>query len=391
MRRVFATAPGRVIVTTFSSHIHRVQGVLDAAYEDARSVALLGRSLNRNAGIAIDLGLPHEPRRRPGQEAAGSRAPSPRRAGHRLHGQPGRDDGGPQPRRARRASADPDPGRATRSSSRARTVPGNEIAVNDTINRLITAGARVMTEESDPDIHVSGHGSAADLLLMLQLIRPKFFAPIHGEPRHQKAHADLAMSVGITPEQIAIMSNGDLLEVDAESFGVVDRVPSGITYVDRMGGRRRRRGAAAGSQASRRGRGGHDRGDDRRRGRPVVGDVDVVARALAADDELIEEVAVDVDNALQDACRGAARHRRAAAQDPRRRRGVDPQAVRSESRWSSRSSSTSESGRSACPNAEQGGASRRVPRARSPLRRLSQEHDASSARVTAALCRPSQQ
>lgn len=303
MRRVFATAPGRVIVTTFSSHIHRVQGVLDAAYEDARSVALLGRSLNRNAGIAQDLGYlnahdgvlvkkPRDLERLRADEqvvvCTGSQGETMAALSRAARGE--------------HPQLQIEPGDTVVFSSR--TVPGNELGVNDTINRLISAGARVMTEESDPDIHVSGHGSAADLLLMLQLIRPKFFAPIHGEPRHQKAHADLAMSLGVTPEQIAIMENGDLLEAGGERFGIIDRVPSGITYVDRMGGgdvaedllRDRRHLAEDGVVmvvAT------IDGGDG-----SVVGDVDVVARAFPADDELIEEVAVDIDNALQDAAGG---------------------------------------------------------------------------------------
>ena len=231
--RLFATAPGRVVVTTFASHIHRVQQVMDAAYRDGRVVCLVGRSLMRNVNIARELGYIEVP-------------PSVLVRPRELEGHPPDEQvilstgsqGEPLAALSRMARGEHPqirigPGDTVVYSSR--TVPGNEVPVNDIVNRLVRAGARIVTWESVPGIHVSGHGSASDLLLMLQLLRPRFFAPIHGEPRHQRAHADLAGLLGIGPERVFILDNGHVLEVDAGGARVVGEVQSGLTYVDNMG------------------------------------------------------------------------------------------------------------------------------------------------------------
>ena len=232
-RRQFATAAGRVIVTTFSSHIHRVQQVIDAAYADGRVVALVGRSLNRNGNIAMNLGYLTpppgtlvKPRDLSGYDpdeqvivctgSQGETLAALSRMGRGEHPQ-----------------VELEAGDTVIYSSR--TVPGNELAVGETINRLVRLGVRVVTEESNPDIHVSGHGTSADLELMLQLMRPRFFAPIHGEARHQRAHADLALAAEVPADNIAILDNGDVLEIDGESARIADHIDVGLTYVDGMG------------------------------------------------------------------------------------------------------------------------------------------------------------
>jgi ribonuclease J len=231
--RLFATAPGRVIVTTFSSHIHRVQQVLDAAYADGRVVSLVGRSLNRNGNIAMSLGYLDPP---PGTlvKPRDLEAHDPDEQVVVCTGSQGetlaalsRMARGEHPQIEIRA------GDTVVYSSR--TVPGNELPVGETINRLVRLGARVITEESNPDVHVSGHGTAADLQLMLQLVRPGFFAPIHGEARHQRAHADLALAADVPAEHIAILENGDVLEVDGERSQIVEHIDVGLTYVDGLG------------------------------------------------------------------------------------------------------------------------------------------------------------
>ncbi len=232
-RRQFATAPGRVIVTTFSSHIHRVQQVIDAAYADGRVVSLVGRSLNRNGNIAMSLGYLNPP--------AGSLMKPKDLASYENDEQVIICTGSQgetlaalsRMARGEHPQVELEAGDTVIYSSR--TVPGNELAVGETINRLVRMGVRVITEESNPDIHVSGHGTAADLQLMLQLVRPKFFAPIHGEARHQRAHADLALSAGVPADNIAILDNGDVLEIDGESAQIADHIDVGLTYVDGMG------------------------------------------------------------------------------------------------------------------------------------------------------------
>jgi len=236
LQKVMATAPGRVIITTFASHVHRVQQAVEAAYADGRSVAVVGRSLKRNTNIAQNLGyleapdgvlvrvqdlevLPPDEQVILSTGSQGEPLSALRRMAHGDHPQ-----------------VTIRPGDTVIFSARA--VPGNELAVNETINRLVQAGARVVTRET-ANVHVSGHGAADELLLMLRLLRPRFFMPIHGEPRHLRAHADLARSVGMASADIFTMENGDVLEVEDGAGGpraeVVDRVEAGITYVDGLG------------------------------------------------------------------------------------------------------------------------------------------------------------
>ncbi|MDX6647928.1 MAG: ribonuclease [Miltoncostaeaceae bacterium] len=236
LQKVMATAPGRVIITTFASHVHRVQQALEAAYADGRSVAVVGRSLKRNTNIAQNLGyleppegtlvrvqdldlLPVDEQVILSTGSQGEPLSALRRMAHAEHPQ-----------------VTVRPGDTVIFSARA--VPGNELAVNETINRLVQAGARVVTRESAA-VHVSGHGGADELLLMLRLLRPRFLMPIHGEPRHLRAHADLARSVGMAGSDIFTLENGDVLEVANVAGGpqaaVVERIEAGITFVDGLG------------------------------------------------------------------------------------------------------------------------------------------------------------
>ena len=114
-------------------------------------------------------------------------------------------------------------------------MPGNELAINETINRLRQVGARVITREtSGTTFHVSGHGSAWDIELMLQLLRPEHMAPIHGELRQQRAHAELASELGVADGHLHMLENGDVLEVTEDGVGIVGREEVGISYVDRV-------------------------------------------------------------------------------------------------------------------------------------------------------------
>jgi len=233
LRKVLATAPGRVIITTFSSHIHRVQQILEAAFDDGRVVTLIGRSLTRNVGIATNLGC----LRVPPQTLVKPKDLDEYRADEQVIICTG-SQGEPLAALSRMARGEHhqlqiQPKDTIVYSSR--TVPGNELAVNDTINRIVRLGARFVTSGNSPGIHVSGHGTSADLQWMLQLIRPKYFAPVHGEPRHQRAHADLAMGLDVPAEAIFRLDNGDVLEVTADSAAVVDHVTAGVTYVDGLG------------------------------------------------------------------------------------------------------------------------------------------------------------
>jgi ribonuclease J len=179
-----------------------------------------------------------------------------------------------------------------------RIVPGNELAVNETMNRLIRSGARVVSPDAAP-VHVSGHAASDELRLMLRLVRPRFFAPIHGEIRHQKAHAEIGRSVGIPPERTFLLDNGHVLEVAGESAAVVDRLDIGLVYVDGLG----MGDVADGILRDRR----HLAEDglilvvatlSARDGLPI-GEVDIVTRGFgAATDELIEATREEVERTL---------------------------------------------------------------------------------------------
>ncbi|HEY9665990.1 MAG TPA: ribonuclease J, partial [Coleofasciculaceae cyanobacterium] len=116
----------------------------------------------------------------------------------------------------------------------ANPIPGNTIAVVNTIDKLMRQGASVIYGR-DKGIHVSGHASQEDQKLMLSLTRPKFFVPIHGEYRMLVQHAKMAHAMGIPPENTVIINNGDVVEVTENSIGITDKVPSGIELVDRAG------------------------------------------------------------------------------------------------------------------------------------------------------------
>jgi ribonuclease J len=233
LRRVFATASARVIVTTFSSHIHRVQQIMEAAYDDGRVVALVGRSLSRNVNVASNLGC----LKTPPATLVSLRELEGYRPDEQVVICTG-SQGEPLAALSRMARGEHNKLRIHPTDTvvySSRTVPGNELGVNDVINRLVRLGAEFITPSSNPRIHVSGHGTSADLLWMLELIRPKFFAPVHGEARHQRAHANLAQSVGVDADAIFRLDNGDVLEVAPDAARIADRIEAGLIYVDGLG------------------------------------------------------------------------------------------------------------------------------------------------------------
>jgi ribonuclease J len=113
----------------------------------------------------------------------------------------------------------------------ARAVPGNETSVFRTIDRLFVSGARVIYEAS-AGVHVSGHAAAEELKVMLNLVRPKYFMPVHGDHRHMHFHAELARSTGIATDNVFLLENGDVLELGSEGAGIVGQVRAGMTLVD---------------------------------------------------------------------------------------------------------------------------------------------------------------
>ena len=227
--QIFAEAEGRVIVASFASHIHRVQQAIRIAHLHGRKFAVSGRSMQKNVNIARNLGYLEVPEGsmiklteiddyRPEEIlilATGSQG-EPLSALTRMafddHPQVGLHEG-------------------DTVVISARAIPGNEVSVMTTVNRLLKSGATVIYGEGS-GVHVSGHAAQEDLRMMLNLLRPQYFVPVHGEYRHQHFHAELARQSGVREEDIFILENGDVLELDAENGEIVDKVPTGMVFVD---------------------------------------------------------------------------------------------------------------------------------------------------------------
>lgn len=230
--RVFAQSPGRVIIAAFASNIHRVQQVYDVAARHGRRVAVIGRSLQENCRIAEELGylnVPENARLRldeldtvdPGSTViitTGSQG-EPLSALSRIALE-------------EHKKISINPGDTVIIS--ANPIPGNEDLILRTINRLFKQGAEVLYEPY-AKVHASGHGNQEDIKMMLNLLKPKYVVPVHGEQRHVSKFVALAESVGIPRERVLALSPGDVLEVTRDSAEVVGRVQAGSVMVDGLG------------------------------------------------------------------------------------------------------------------------------------------------------------
>jgi ribonuclease J len=227
--RIFSQASGRLLVTTFASSVHRLNIVLQLARKHRRTVSVVGRSMLNVIAHARNLGYIkcedslfqplHGIRNLPDHQVliltTGSQG-EPMSALSRI--------ANGEHRKIKIRSGD------TVVFS-ANPIPGNTIAVVNTIDKLMQQGANVVYGR-DKGIHVSGHGCQEDQKLMIALTRPKFFLPVHGEYRMLIKHSQTAQSMGIPPENMVIINNGDVVELTEDSIGIVDKVPSGIELVD---------------------------------------------------------------------------------------------------------------------------------------------------------------
>jgi len=227
--KIFANAPGRVIIATFASLISRVQQVVDTAVRYDRFVALVGRSMVNNVQMALELGYLNIPK---GTliRAEDINKYHPEQVVIICTGSQG------EPTSALTRIANQDhrlvriqPGDTVILS--ATPVPGNEKMVHRTINNLFRLGAEVYYQGIS-NVHVSGHGAQEELKLMLSLLRPRFFVPVHGEFRQLMLHAKLANSLNIPDDHIIVAEDGDMIEVTQEAIGLVDHAASGNVYVD---------------------------------------------------------------------------------------------------------------------------------------------------------------
>ena len=225
----FREAPGRIIVATFASLISRVQQVIRAAQRHGRKVAVSGRSMVENVHIAQELGYldipvgilvtPYELAQLP-----------PKQSVLLTTGTQGEPSAGlarmawGQHRHVKVV-----PGDTVILS--AHPIPGNEEEIHEIINRLFQKGANVIYDQIAP-VHVSGHASQEEQKLLLRLVKPRFFVPIHGELRHLHAHARLAREMGIPQAHIFVVENGYILEFDGAEGQVGERIPGGYVFVD---------------------------------------------------------------------------------------------------------------------------------------------------------------
>ncbi len=228
--QVFSRARGRIIVTTFASHIHRIQQIVDASRRYGRKVFFIGRSVVDNVETAERLGWMHIPRDvRPGHNKP-------------LDEDPAKTvvittgtQGEPSSALARIAIGEHravqlDPGDVVIIS--ARTIPGNERKLTHVIDHLYRRGAEVIHDDM-PGMHVSGHACKEELKTMLQLTSPRFFIPMHGNLRHLVKHAQLAESIGVPKERIFVITNGEIAEIEGETGRVVEeRAPTGKVFID---------------------------------------------------------------------------------------------------------------------------------------------------------------
>lgn len=231
---IFAQAPGRIIVTTFASHIHRIQQVINQAERFGRQVFFVGRSVVRNVETAERLRHIRIPRSvRAEGDPASDRDPK-----HTVIVTTG-SQGEPTSALARMALDRHNVIRLTPGDTvviSARTIPGNERAVSLIIDHLFRRGAEVLHDEI-PNLHVSGHGCREELKTMINLVRPRFFIPMHGTYRHLVRHAQLAESVGIPRQNIFVVENGAVVEIGRDQGRIAEqKVPAGRVFIDHQVG-----------------------------------------------------------------------------------------------------------------------------------------------------------
>jgi ribonuclease J len=231
-KQIIPARSGRILVSSFASNIHRMQQAIEVGVESGRKIVVVGRSMKRNMNVARNLGYVEVP-----EDAIVKPANLDDIPPHQQLVLCTGSQGEPLSALTRIAYNDHPAIKVERGDTvimSSRPVPGNELRVHDTINRLTKNGAEVLHEEN-ADVHVSGHARAEELRTLLSLIRPKAVMPIHGEYRMQAAHARLAQDAGVPANSIVIAENGDVVELSRSGVRIADRIETGVTYVDGLG------------------------------------------------------------------------------------------------------------------------------------------------------------
>jgi ribonuclease J len=228
LEAVIAKAPRRVIVASFSSHVHRVQQVLDAAHANGRRVAFMGRSMVRNMGIAADLGYLRVPDGVLIEAKKAADLPD-----NKIVYMSTGSQGEPMAVLARMANMEHQitVGKGDTVILASSLIPGNENAVYRVINGLMKLGANVV-HKGTAKVHVSGHASAGELLYVYNILKPKNVLPVHGEYRHLVANQQLAVLTGIPEENTIIGEDGTVIDLRDGVAEVVGQLDLGYVYVD---------------------------------------------------------------------------------------------------------------------------------------------------------------
>lgn len=295
-RQIVPRLSGRVLIASFASNVHRMQQAVEVALETGRKVCVIGRSLRKNINIARNLGyidVPEDILVRP----ADLDELSPDETMILCTG----SQGEPLSALVRIAYGDHPNVRVQDGDTviiSAKPVPGNELKVHDTINRLTKGGAEVLHQETAP-VHVSGHANAEELRTMLALLRPRSVMPVHGEYRMLSTHGRLARDAGVGAERVVIAENGDVVHLGATGARIVDHVPAGIAFVD---------GLAVGDVRDASLRDRRHLAEDgvlivvatigSQNGREVAAP-EVIARGFAEPDELLEHARDEAERVLQ--------------------------------------------------------------------------------------------
>jgi ribonuclease J len=228
IEQVFRTAPRRIIVSSFASHVHRIQQVLDMSQAHGRKVAFVGRSMVRNMGIAQDLGYLTVPKGLIVPLDQLERLPA-NKATLICTG----SQGEPMAALARMANRDHKirVGEGDTILMASSAVPGNENAISGLINNLSRWGAAVV-HKGNARVHVSGHASAGELVYCYNIVKPRNVMPIHGEYRHLKANAELAIATGAPRDRVVIAEDGVVVDLVNGQAKIAGKVPAGNVYVD---------------------------------------------------------------------------------------------------------------------------------------------------------------
>lgn len=314
LENVIARAPRRVIVASFSSHVHRVQQVLDAAHKNGRRVALLGRSMLRNMTIAADLGYLKVP--------AGVLIDF-KKAGdipeNKIVYMSTGSQGEPMAVLSRMANLDHqiEPGEGDTVILASSLIPGNENAVYRVINGLTKLGATVV-HKGNAKVHVSGHAAAGELIYCYNILKPLNVMPVHGEFRHLVANAKLAMDTGIPEENTIIAEDGTVIDLLDGVAKVVGQLDLGFVYVD---------GSSVGEITDADLKDRMILGEEgfisiivvveAGTGRIVVGP-EIHAKGFAEDDRVFDEVKPKIARALEEAVQNGTRDPHALTQTVRR-------------------------------------------------------------------------